>query len=353
MLHSLEIKNYRNLRHLTIPKLGRVNLVIGKNNTGKSSLLEAVAILNTNDIWKTLYAILGDRGEVIDSKDIEYRKRIEEVFSSLIYNSIIDQWNENNHIQIIDLGSKVTLGFVFGIIGLNNSFFTLVKNKSELEGKGFQGIRILKYKRTGEDNNYHHSGGNLGGENLLTSITTDNFKYVSPSLLTKINSQLWDLIALTDEKKSVIKALHLIDSNIVDLDFNSADEAFIRHKNLGKLPLKRMGDGINRILTIILKMVTCTNGYLLIDEFENGLHYSVQEKLWEIIFQLAEKLNVQVFATTHSNDTIKAFESIVNSQDQYQNSQLIKLVNIDGEIKQETADAEDLEIIVENNIDPR
>ena len=66
-----------------------------------------------------------------------------------------------------------------------------------------------------------------------------------------------------------------------------------------------MGDGINRILTIILAMVNCENGYLLIDEFENGLHYSVQEKLWEIIFYLAKRLNIQVFATTHSNDTIE------------------------------------------------
>ena len=73
------------------------------------------------------------------------------------------------------------------------------------------------------------------------------------------------------------------------------------------LPLRSMGDGINRILTIILAMVNCENGYLLIDEFENGLHYSVQEKLWEIIFYLAERLNIQVFATTHSNDAIEVF----------------------------------------------
>jgi AAA15 family ATPase/GTPase len=70
-----------------------------------------------------------------------------------------------------------------------------------------------------------------------------------------------------------------------------------------------MGDGINRILYIVLSMVNAQNGYLLIDEFENGLHYSVQKKIWSIIFSLAERLNVQVFVTTHSSDCIKAFGS--------------------------------------------
>ena len=70
-----------------------------------------------------------------------------------------------------------------------------------------------------------------------------------------------------------------------------------------------MGDGINRILHIMLSMVNAQDGYLLIDEFENGLHYSVQEKVWKVIFTLAKSLNVQVFATTHSNDCIKTFGS--------------------------------------------
>ena len=64
MLQSLEIRNYRNLRHLTIKKLGRVNLLLGKNNTGKTSVLEAISILvnKANPQW--LYRILEARGEI-------------------------------------------------------------------------------------------------------------------------------------------------------------------------------------------------------------------------------------------------------------------------------------------------
>ena len=115
-----------------------------------------------------------------------------------------------------------------------------------------------------------------------------------------------------------------------------------------------MGDGINRILTIILAMVNCENGYLLIDEFENGLHYSVQEKLWEIIFSLAEKLNIQVFATTHSSDTIRAFENIVNQNETVPlNGLLIKLENINDAIEATTFEPRELKVITDNLIEVR
>ena len=114
-----------------------------------------------------------------------------------------------------------------------------------------------------------------------------------------------------------------------------------------------MGDGTNRILTIILALVNADNGYLLIDEFENGLHYSVQEKLWEIVFSLAEKLNVQVFATTHSEDCIDGFEQILNSPNNSLEGKLIRLDNKNGTIKQVEYSAKELKIANNNNIEIR
>jgi AAA15 family ATPase/GTPase len=75
-----------------------------------------------------------------------------------------------------------------------------------------------------------------------------------------------------------------------------------------RLALKSMGDGIFRLFYIILSLVNSKNGYLLIDEFENGIHWSVQRKLWDIIFKLSDKLNVQIFATTHSGDCVSSFK---------------------------------------------
>jgi len=65
---------------------------------------------------------------------------------------------------------------------------------------------------------------------------------------------------------------------------------------------------MNRLFGIILSLVNAKEGLLLIDEFENGMHYTVQADAWRAIFQLAERLDIQVFATSHSWDAIEAFQ---------------------------------------------
>ena len=113
-----------------------------------------------------------------------------------------------------------------------------------------------------------------------------------------------------------------------------------------------MGDGINHLLSIILALVNVENGILLIDEFETGLHYTAQRKLWEIIFTLSQKLNIQVFATTHSLDTIRTFQQVLNETNPKE-GQLIRLQNKNGEIVHIDFDAEELAIANDNDIDVR
>ncbi|RLD53421.1 MAG: ATP-binding protein, partial [Bacteroidetes bacterium] len=125
----------------------------------------------------------------------------------------------------------------------------------------------------------------------------------------------------------VIDALKIIEPKITGLSFIGEDSLKSERYPIVKLegspnlyPLKAMGDGVNRILNFILALVNSDNGFLLIDEFENGLHYSVQEKLWEIIFEISNRLNVQVFATTHSNDTINSFARVLGKSKGFEGS---------------------------------
>ena len=151
------------------------------------------------------------------------------------------------------------------------------------------------------------------------SIKPDKAHFIRTKYIDRdINGVLWDNIALSDKEKFVIKALNLIEPRIERLTFIEENTqrqrtAIVKLSDSNTpVPLKSMGDGLNRILTIILALVNCDDGYLLIDEFENGLHYSIQEQLWTIIFDLSKILNIQVFATTHSNDCIKSFVSATN-----------------------------------------
>ncbi len=71
-----------------------------------------------------------------------------------------------------------------------------------------------------------------------------------------------------------------------------------------------LGDGVRRLFGLLLAVTAARNGFLLIDEIEIGLHWSVQQALWQSLFTFAEDLDVQVFATTHSEDTVSAFASV-------------------------------------------
>jgi AAA15 family ATPase/GTPase len=99
-------------------------------------------------------------------------------------------------------------------------------------------------------------------------------------------------------------------------------------------------------------LVNAENGVLLIDEFENGLHHSVQAKLWEIIFHLSNKLNIQVFATTHSDDCIRGFDTILRTNNAL-SGKLLRLDNVNGIIKNVVFDAKELQIANDNDIEIR
>lgn len=128
-------------------------------------------------------------------------------------------------------------------------------------------------------------------------------------------SSLWDNINLTDLQNDVIFNLKIIELKIKGIAIVGESEQRISRRipivrcegSNERIPLKNMGDGLTRLFQMILALVNVKDGFLLIDEFENGLHWSIHSKVWRTIFEVAEKLNVQVFATTHSQDCVRGF----------------------------------------------
>ena len=369
MLRSLDIRNYRNLRHLTIEKLGRVNLLVGKNNTGKTSVLEAVSILIHKANLQWITQIFEERGENASRSSIlEAAQRVEyntELLSGLFYGR---EYSTDKHasITISSLDDAfVSIRFVYyreEIIedeDTQSSYSKLVvvdsHSPDEPDGLAIEIIANDTFRVTPLDRNLSRP--------LRFGGISENVQFVRSNGVTReSNGRLWDKITSPDNNTHVEDALRLVEPNVVNLRFVLPEiESYSTKKKderIGRVQLKgsnkpvylrSMGDGINRILTIILAMVNCENGYLLIDEFENGLHYSVQEKLWEIIFYLAERLNIQVFATTHSNDTIKAFGEVANRNPAYRDAQLIQLRNVNDEISAVLFSTQDVEVATETD----
>ncbi|MFN5906011.1 MAG: AAA family ATPase, partial [Planctomyces sp.] len=128
--------------------------------------------------------------------------------------------------------------------------------------------------------------------------------------------------------------------------------AIVRSKRFPRpVPLKSFGDGVNRLFGIVLALVNSKDGCLLIDEFENGLHHTVQAAAWKMIFQLAAALNVQVFATTHSQDAVEAFQQVAGTVPE--NGVLVRLARRGQSIVSTVFSEDELAVVTRNQIEVR
>ncbi|MXX51505.1 MAG: ATP-binding protein [Chloroflexi bacterium] len=73
-----------------------------------------------------------------------------------------------------------------------------------------------------------------------------------------------------------------------------------------QIPLRLMGTGINRFADIAMSIMVEKPQVIFIDEVENGIHYSAQSDIWKAINEVSEAMDIQVFATTHSLEMIRA-----------------------------------------------
>ncbi len=322
---NLSIKGFRGFQDLHIPKLGRVTLITGKNNVGKSSLLEALRLYAGNASPDILDEILESREENAWGEGAGGFTNPNPLFYG--FPSIEDD-------DVDGLSISTCAGDHSGKLAMRFEW------RAET-GDGARSARLVPVNEIPED---------FGGDLVpALVIETEDGKRVrrldgrtpSPSNLARARrnaaaasipkrfpcalidaratngtadlDELWSEIALTDNDPEVVEALRLIAPEIDAVSVVSGESnsrvAIARVRGLKRpVPMRSFGDGVNRLFAIILSLVNAQGGLLLIDEFENGLHYSVQTDVWRMIFKLARKLDVQVFATTHSQDAVKAFQ---------------------------------------------
>ena len=336
-MKSLEIKNYKNFKRLELNDLTRINLIVGKNNMGKSALLEAISIFASNGDLEYIKSILESRGEGVRfSPSVENTtEKEQDRFLSLYHDRDTQAFFEDP----ITISSDEK----FGLLNENVQFSMrlveyLKETKTNSEGFERTDNRILDTeKKSRIESSDTHMGLLLAyeGRKILYPFNGARMKssvdvpkpceYVRTNqIMGNNNPSLFDRIALTSNEKYIIEALQIIEPQIENINFLKDDQVRGRSSNSDeRVPfvvfplsekrhrLSAMGDGINRILTIILTMLNCKNGILLIDEFENGLHYSIQYELWKVIFRLSKQLNIQVFATTHSIDTLRGLSQLI------------------------------------------
>jgi len=325
LLSSFYVENFRIFDRLEIKRLSRVNLWVGRNNVGKSALLEAIYIYVSGADTEIFSELMQSRQEYWEPKGQEGNKKFSfSPFRHFFKGHKMPLLNESGfklavdknviplHIKTAGYVSEETdKGFVRRRLTdpeeIENcaseiEVFVVAEKEHNLqllfsEERGFDPRRRLLF--------------NSKPSNVLGSIQLVPTQGISG----RKAAQLWDAINLTDLANVVIEGLKLVETRLLGLAFveNPREDRLPLVKLEGqeeRVSLKSLGDGVNRVFHIMLALVNAKGGALLIDEFENGLHWTVQESVWRVLFMMAEKLNVQVFCTTHSRDCINAFGKV-------------------------------------------
>ena len=346
MLDSLLIKNFRSLEHLEVPKLGRVNLMVGKNNSGKSTVLEALRIYAGHAQRQLLEAIAIEHDEPLATSDADLGATAEELPFQALFTDRHFPANDGvkieigsatqphqrltiEHVFLVETEEKVDNGSV-----LRRHPILKAESPDLFYDATTQALQVVKGEKALPPILL------LPASSRVRGISFDSGLAVPCSLVpTQFISEdelalEWDKVALTSHEETLKRAMRIVTPDFENLAFvrnpdgrsmsfrtTSESRALYRQrpersakvKLAGAptpVPLNSMGDGMLRVLQQTLKLLAAKGGFLLIDEFENGLHYSVQEKVWELVFDLARQLNVQVFATTHSWDCIDSFTKV-------------------------------------------
>ncbi|MEL6867325.1 MAG: ATP-binding protein, partial [Bacteroidota bacterium] len=285
----LNIRNFMTFEELEIPTLKRVNLIAGKNNAGKTALLDAIRVLKARRINAVINNILAAR----------------EVFVPGDSNCYIHLFNRKG------VGSEQ--------VEINESIIEIINFGSE-------DMNFAYYAKGGSEEEAILLDPNV------VSTPLDDLIHVPYQANNENLLRFWGNIDLTPKEDDVLQMLkETVQPNLVK--FNISDQVRVRLKDTNSpVLLGTLGDGVRRILHIALSLANAQNNILLIDEIEMGLHYSAMEKLWQMIFKYAHAWDIQVFATTHSQDAIRSFHYVASEEQYLEEAEYIRLqVNRKGE----------------------
>lgn len=367
MLRDISIENYRLFRNFSLDSLARVNLIVGANNSGKSSFLEAVYLLTSEDPRLSLLSILDERGELfLESIDprrgVGYTRGYHAAHMFFGHNLGIEQTIRIRSEQ--DRSQSLTISLASQHRLRQQTLFER-KVQDDIDIEADAESLMLEYIGTGLETRSQSL--RIFGDGIIDAhlplrgatwlrerarlVTTSHLGYDKLA-------GLWDDVTLTPREEKVIEALQILEPKVGRISFTSrqTSNSGILLKLEGEsepIPLGSMGDGMRRILAIAASLVSVENGILLVDEIDTGLYYAVLTDMFRLILETASKRNAQVFATTHSWDCVRAFQEALDRTEDKNQGLLIRLEGRDGIIRPVYYSENELGIAIEQGIEVR
>lgn len=318
-LSEFNIHSFRGINDLHISNLGDVNLILGDNNCGKTSLLESLMLLqNIRDFSNVL------RVSRIRNQNYYFNNRMTP------YENFLYLFNPSEDFKKISVDGKLSNLF-FGI-SLEGEINQILIDRSEIDSKERRHYILNPESFDFEEEISEFSGvyktiidGDYDDEDIkinayaqingtrLNSMNTIKMKYVSP--MEHFSSLIFNRVIKEPQyKQIVIKVIQLFDENIIDLlylksDLTNRPIEYITHKELGNVPISTFGDGIKKVLVLANSIAQSAGGILLIDEIETSIHSKYFDDIFKFVIKACKMNEIQLFITSHSIETIDGFLS--------------------------------------------
>ena len=364
MIENLRLTNLRLFDELQVDRLDQVNLFAGNNNSGKSSVLEAILLL----------AVGGDPSLALRIPDFRGLAHLRFGVPAAFWKPMFFELDPGKPIEIkcthsrlghLSLRVSREWGSSFVRQGVGPSEgqggrearSRQTRNLSLLSSKGNPGtpwgIRLSwRDKNNAELRSMHLTVDSddvwFGGEVIRLEA-----EFVSPSIGNiREDSVLLGQLRARKQGSLLTDALRIIEPRLVSVEDSSATGTPMIRVDIGLpelVPLSAMGEGMTRIARIVLAMSSVRGGVVLVDEIETGIHHSIMKNLWEVVVKAARTFDVQVFATTHS------FECLVAAQEALSDGWRFHRLerNEDGSSRCVSFDLEDVDVVVRHGLEVR
>ncbi len=306
----LDIRAFRGLKQVEVSGLRDVNIIAGNNNSGKTSLMEALCLLRKpSDLYNVL-KVARMRDVLPFTSPGMYENFISLFSGDEMHIGIYGDGNiGETHIEIRGEERKE-------LLMLEMMQYSQAK-RSKYNPDLLQEVTAFNGEMYGRDKNgsfredihlnYYIRPFEMSFKNRKYP---DNINIVYLSPLAHMQGNIFSKIVKNSNYKHVcLKLLSLFDPNIVDILYMKNENTsraveYLEHKKLGIMPLSTYGDGIKKVLSLANGIASAANGILLVDEIETSISYKYYNEIFNFIVMASRQFNVQVFITTHNSEAI-------------------------------------------------
>lgn len=312
MIRKLIIEGFKGFERVEIAALSRINLLGGRNNVGKTSILEALFMfldrLNPQMILRQ-FALRGVPSIAFDPEsmyapiffDYDLKKKIS-------ITATVDGNEERMTIKFNPHYVQASIPASTVGPGARPS-----RIRTDQKPEPSYSLDIIYDSKKMEDQTAHLLMGIDGIGLHIDNVSIDGRRAVFLGARAPVSpsddAQKFGQLDIMGKQENVVEFLRIIEPNLKSLSSVAMGDASLIHGDIGlsrKIPVPYMGDGVSRLLSIILAIATSKNGIVFIDEFENGIHYTAMPKIWEAVAKAAREYECQVIGTTHSYECLEA-----------------------------------------------